>query len=290
LQRYLGSTASRPPDGDSVRYNLTGGYADVVARIVQRPANPLAPETYIVRSTGYVIVPALGATTQGKRTVAQFAQWQPGVIRQFAAFTAINDMDDRSPYKIRIDGNDFCGDSAQKWAVRTRYSSDMNDGTYLGRPPASVESGNGTQVADTTGVNWATIVYGPFTPDHTALITGDTLYHSYLIQGDATLNNAAGTGLLAVTGNLTTRGVARWNGVVLVGGEIFFGTSSGDSTAFLGMVISGLREQIGSAPNAQIGVYPVYIRYDSCKIRRALAALAGFAPVPSAWVDNWASY
>jgi hypothetical protein len=153
-----------------------------------------------------------------------------------------------------------------------------------------VESGTATWVADTTGVNWATIVYGPFTPDHGTLITGDTLYHSYLIQGDATLNNAAGTGLLAVTGNLSTRGVARWDGVVLVGGEIFFGANSGDSTAFFGMVVSGLREQIGSAPYAQIGAYPVYIRYDSCKIRRALAPLAGFAPIPSAWVDNWAGY
>src|SRR5574341_2271762 len=61
LQRYLGSVTTRPPDADSVRYNVTGGYADVVARIVESDTLTDGRMTYIIRSTGYVIVPALGA-------------------------------------------------------------------------------------------------------------------------------------------------------------------------------------------------------------------------------------
>lgn len=292
LQAYLGSRTSRPPDGDSVRINVTGGYADVVARIVQRPADPRQKETYIVRSTGYVIVPALGATAQGKRTVAQFAQWQLGVIRQFAAFTVANSLDDRTPYRIAIDGTDFCGDSAPAWAVRTQtsgsYTHGAGEGTYLGRPLTVIESGTGKTVADTSGMDWSMIVNGTFVPDYTSLVTGDSLYKSQVIQGNATLNDASGTGLLAVTGNLTTSGVlARWEGIVLVGGEILF---NADSTAFLGMVISGLDDQTGSAPNARIGNKPVYIRYDSCRVRQTLTGFTGFAPIRNAWVDNWASY
>jgi len=88
LQRYLGVSTSRPPDGDSVRFNVTGGYADVVARIVESDSLDDQKTMYVLRSTGYVIVPAQGATAQGKRTVAQFAQWQVGNIRAVAAFVA----------------------------------------------------------------------------------------------------------------------------------------------------------------------------------------------------------
>lgn len=292
LQAYFGTTNTRPPDGDSVRFyppTVSGGYADVVAHVVKKPLDPLAPWIYVVRSTGYVIVPELGATHQAVRTMAQFAQWQTGLIRQFAAFTAANALDDRDPNAITIDGNDLCGDSAAAWSVRTRSSSDMNQGTYL--PSAAIESDDDDWVADTAGVAWNLIVNGAFVPDYSSLVTGETLYKSHVIQGNATLNNAWGTGLLAVTGDLTTTGVlAKWEGIVLVGGEIFF---NADSTVFLGMVISGLDADSsvgGSAPNARIGLEPVYIRYDSCRVGQTIAGWTGFAPVRNAWVDTWPSY
>lgn len=292
LQAYFGTTNTRPPDGDSVRFyppTVSGGYADVVAHVVKKPLDPLAPWIYVVRSTGYVIVPELGAAHQAVRTMAQFAQWQTGLIRQFAAFTAANDMSDQSD--VTINGNDLCADSAAAWSVRTRSASDMDDGTYL--PSAAIQSGSDNWVADTAGVHWSLIVNGAFVPDYPSLVTGETLYKSHVIQGNATLNNASGTGLLAVTGDLTTMGVlARWEGIVLVGGEIFF---NADSTAFLGMVITGLDADSsvgGSAPNARIGYNSdaVYIHYDSCRVGQTLAALTGFAPVRNAWVDTWPSY
>lgn len=290
LQAYVASRASRPPEGDSVRFNLPGGYANVVAHVLTRNADTTVPQLFIVRSTGYVVVPEHGAVHQAVRTVAQFAQWQVPVIRQFAAFTAANDLDDRNPYAHTIDGTDLCGDSLPVWAVRTQRGSDMNQGTYVPDPPGAIESGSAQSVADTTAVDWSMVVSGTFVPDYTALVTGETSYKSQVIQGDVTLADASGTGLLAVTGNLRTSGnFAGWEGIVLVGGEIFF---DADSTAFLGMVISGLREQLSGtgAPNARIGEEPVYIRYDSCRVRQTLAGLAGFAPIGNAWVDNWASY
>jgi hypothetical protein len=293
LQAYLGSRTSRPPDGDSVRYNVTGGYADVVARLVESDSLDDRKTTYIVRSTGYIIVPALGANTQGKRTVAQFAQWQSGVIRQYAAWVAANDLHDQSPYRITVNGNDACGDSAATWAVRTQnsssYTHSAGQGSYSGAFPSPNESGSGNQVANETGVDWSTIVSGGFVPEHTSLLTGDTLYGSYLIQGDATVSNASGTGLLIVTDDLTMSGAfASWSGLVLVGDEIRFLAT--DSTVFRGMVISGLNGLLGSTHTIDFGATRVNIRYDSCRISKALARLTGFFPVPNAWVDNWASY
>ena len=86
----LGPRAARRPDGDSLRFNLAGGYGEVVARIIQGPADTLANEMYVVRSTGYVITPRLGPVPQATRTVAQFAQWQSPTVDVVAAYTAAN--------------------------------------------------------------------------------------------------------------------------------------------------------------------------------------------------------
>lgn len=292
LQSYMGSQTSRPADGDSVRINLAGGYADVVAHVVQKPLDPASPWMYILRSNGHVIVPEQGAVRQAARTVAQFAIWQTGVMRQFAAFTAANRVRDENPDRYTLDGRDECPDSANAWAAFTRGSSDLSDGTFYGAPPLVIQDDNDDDVADTTGVIWNTVLSGAFVPDYKSLVTGESLFKSQVIQGNVTLNNVSGTGLLAVTGNLTTSGtLVSWQGLILVGRAIDF---SADSTEFYGMVISGLEahSSVGGSPpnNARIGAKPVGIRYNSCHVRQSIAALTGFAAVRNAWVDNWATY
>src|SRR5262245_5289666 len=74
LQQYMGtrpfnspgSAASpwRPPGGDSIRISLTGGYADVIARVVHKPADTLANWLYVIRSVGHVIEPTQGQDPQ----------------------------------------------------------------------------------------------------------------------------------------------------------------------------------------------------------------------------------
>ncbi len=103
LHQYLSSVTTEPVDGDSVRINLTGGYAEVVARVIQSPVDPLANQTYIIRSTGYVIEPSQGAVPLALRTVAGFAEWRPGGIQTLAAFTG-----------TRIDTRSFGGDLSRE--------------------------------------------------------------------------------------------------------------------------------------------------------------------------------
>jgi hypothetical protein len=293
LSNYIASRTSPPPDGDSVRFNLTGGYADVVAHIVQRPADPLQNRVYIVRSTGYVIVPERGALHQGARTAAQFAVWQTGVIRRIAAFVAANRVTTQGGGSIDIDGRDFCGPGTVR-SVRARGGSRFTDGTYS--PSAPSVSGSGTQVADTTAIDWNYIVNGGFVPDYYSL-PGSGFWKTYLIRGNATLNSGTvGTGILIVTGDLTTTGNAgwaEWYGIVLVGGKIDFNARR---TRFRGLVYSGLNELLGgpAPPDGTIGGGGAGSRYEiqyaSCYVDLSLASLTGFVAIPNARIENWASY
>lgn len=293
LQRYLGSRTTRPPEGDSTRYNVTGGYADVVARIVHRPpVDTLENWTYIIRSTGYIIVPVLGATAQAQRAVAEFAVWEVGQIRRVAAFTAINGVRTLNGGTISIDGTDFCNDSVPTVSLRTPAGVPITRGSYN---PSYVQSGTSTAVADTTAVDWAAIVGGDFLPDYGS-VAGGTPWASHLVQGDATLvSGTVGTGLLIVTGDLTTTGNfgrAEWYGVVLVGGQIVFNART---TRLRGLVISGLNQLLGGPPPPQGSIggnagSRYEIDYASCYVAPTVARLGGFAPVRNAWLDNWASY
>jgi len=293
LQQYLGSRTALPPDGDSVRFNVTGGYADVVARIVQRPADPLQKQMYIVRSTGYVIVPARGATPQGRRTVAQFAQWQVPAIRRIAAYVAANGARDQNPgNRVVVNGVD-CAAAPTIGSIRGSTGSNLTRGTYTPSPP--VIAGAPALLADTTGADWATIVGGAFVPDYHYINTADLNYKSHMVTGNATLSDAVGRGLLIVTGDLTMAGVAaQWQGIVLVGGKIAFG--AGTKATFDGLVISGLNSiLVGTPPqNTVLGGAsgPAWFHFNYCStyVDASLTAFSGFAPIANAWVDNWASY
>jgi hypothetical protein len=283
------SRTARPPDADSVRFNVIGGYADVRAWIVQRPADSLQNQMFIVRSTGYAITPAAGAAPQGVHTVAQFAYWQSARIRRIAAFTAANGIHTGNAGTIVIGGQNSpsCGPGAIR-SVRGAAGSTLSNGTYF--PSNNIVSGTGFEVADTTGVRWYTMIAGGFTPTYTSIQPGLSSWESHFVQGNATLDTW-GTGLLVVTGDLTTSGDwAGWRGIVLVGGRIIF-----DATFnwFTGMVITGLNERLGlpTAPDSLGASGKTYlVIYNSCDVDETLARLTGLVPVPNAYVDNWASY
>ncbi|MBI2614712.1 MAG: hypothetical protein HYW52_03325, partial [Gemmatimonadetes bacterium] len=111
LHSYLSTQATRPPDGDAQRINVTGGFADVVAYAVRKPSDTLANWLFIVRSTGRVIEPTLGADPQAVRTIAQYTQWQTGRMDIRGAFTAANGLKKKSGGTIDIRGADqsACG-------------------------------------------------------------------------------------------------------------------------------------------------------------------------------------
>lgn len=312
LQTYFGTALSydaclyplRPVDGDSVRINVTGGYADVVANVVQKPLDTLDTWIYIVRSTGYVIEPTMGADPQAVRTVAQFAEWNTGHITQLAAFTAANGLIRNVSGRGEFRGVD------QNWrsscrqpdisAIRVPNGGAPNLGgsyTTTGSSPNILEADNAQSVASQTGIDWVTAVTGGIVPDYSYVRFYDSSYPVMLVAGDTTLNmssNRTGYGTLIVTGDLSFTGRRRfqWYGIILVGGEIVFG---GRNFYADGIVVSGLNELLAGAgpPRGELGQGRrdrVDIDYNSWYVRRAMQAFAGFAPIENAWVDNWAMY
>lgn len=296
LQRYFAqydSLGTRPPDGDSVRINVTGGFADVVAHVVQRPADTTANQFYLVRSTGRVIEPTQGADPQSVRTVAQFAQWQTGTMDIVAAFTAANRFDPPGPPGtegvLDIRGGDQCFAKPTAAGVRVPGGTPSDPGGVSGSPAWS-GGGSANGVATQTDIDWTAVISDAFLPDYTALVNLDT-WSSYRITGDATLNNASGSGLLVVTGDLFVTGAgSAWRGAVLVGGDIHFDGTLND---FRGTVVSGLNHVGGPTPDG--GVWGpsgtmTRIWYHSCYVDSSLTAVSGFAPIRNAWIDNWATY
>ncbi len=305
LDTYLGTVAFdscdrplRPLDGDSVRINVTGGYADVVAHVVRRPVDSLDTWMYVVRSTGRTIVPALGSDPQAQRTVAQFAEWQSSTVIPPAAFTAANGLLRTSGGGLEFLGGDEAPYGCQEpdiHALRLPAGTDptpRSDFVMDGALPYIEQSGSKDQVAFETGIDWALTIGGGLVPDTNAIVLWDMSYPVMLVSGNATLttSNSQGFGTLIVTGDLTIQGDwLYWYGIVLVGGRIEFDAAQ---QLFDGFVMSGLNEQLGTAvPMGEIGtVTKTDIDYNSRYVRLALQALAGFAPVPNAWIDNWATY
>ena len=304
LQTYLATTnldgcyrARRPANGDSVRINLTGGYADVVAHVAQRPlVDTLAPWRYAVRATGRVIEPTMGADPRAARTVAQYADWSSGWMDGLGAFVAANGVvRNPSTGTGELRGGDLAL-SCRAAVARLRVAGAVPDLSYYNVDGNSPVGGyTSVNLANATNIDWAKTIGGGLVPDYNYVRTWDFSYPppTMLVQGNATLGSAGGYdygwGLLIVTGNLRVLGdYVQWWGVVLVGGKIDF---DANSQLFDGMVVSGLNAQLGQAvPQGTIGGDYLDIDYDSSYLRLALHSLAGFGAVSNTWVENWASY
>lgn len=303
LQTYIGTRTTRPPDGDSVRINLTGGYASVVARVVRNPADTLENALYLVRSTGIVIDPSAGAVIQARRSVAQFADWQTGSIESIATLTAANGIQVRNgPAAARIvSGNDgnvdpTCAPPALPIAGSRTTSVAGNpavDLTFLGAPP-SIEEGSGTGplIAGQTEIDWPAVLGAGFVPDFTTFQNGDMSRSIQRVSGSLTLSGSyQGSGILIVPGNLYVGGSDFYfEGIILVGGMIEFDAAT---IVIQGLVYSGLNEQLGvNSTRTEIGGNNTLlnITYHACFVSRALSAFTGLAPIANGWQDAWTMY
>jgi Tfp pilus assembly protein PilX len=296
LEAYFGSqSSSRPVDGDSARINVTGGYANVIANVVREPADTFANWTYVVRSTGFVIEPTMGSDPQATRTIAQFAEWQTGQLSVPAAYTAVNRVRhlNQQVNGVDVDGNDNCGSMSSIYGIRTRNGSTLVSNGLHGSPQAYLIANNADTVAGLTQIDWASTVAGGMDADYTSFTPGWGMGTVTIVNGDLTISNNWGAGILIVTGDLTmTSGWGLWYGIVLVGGKVNFNASIWNYVR--GALVSGLNATLqgGSPGQTDIGKSGThtYIYYDSCYIDDALEALTGFRPVEGGWVDNWAGY
>ena len=145
LDRYMAHYDSlnvRPPDGDSLRINVTGGYADVIAHEVRRPADTLAGVLFVLRSRGRVIEPTQGSDPQAVRLIAQFARWQYGTIDIVGAYTAVNSFACSScGGTYQLTGWDQCAVMPAVPGLRTPLGPTSNNAPpYI--DPATVEGPN----------------------------------------------------------------------------------------------------------------------------------------------------
>jgi hypothetical protein len=295
LERYMGhydSSSARPPDGDSLRINLTGGYADVVAHVVRRPADTTAGILYVLRSRGRVIKPTQGADPQAVRGVAQFAVWQSATMDVLGALTAVNDFACAScGGTYLLIGHDQCGMRPAVPGLRTPNGPTSNAvPPYI--DPATVEGPGASTFASQAfiGIDWAAVIGGTFVPDYTSLVSTSS-WASYLLPGSTTLTDVSGTGLLVINGDASFEGsYFEWRGAVIVGGFVEF---EADTTRVQGVLVTGIEQQIMSPPSTgrwgETGTH-LEVIYNSCHVRNAFASLAGLTPVPGGWMDNWASY
>jgi hypothetical protein len=291
LQRYLGLATARPANGDSIRINVQGGYADVVVHRVFAPADTARMGLYVVRSTGHVIKPTEGSDPQASRTVAQFAGWQTGHIGVLGAYTSTTKVTQAGGDTVDITGTDACGTAAPVYGVRAINGSSLGTG-ITGSPSAYLISGSSGAVAAATKINWDGVLHGGFRPDYTSFHAWDSSYPSMIVNGNLTMQDNGGYGLLIVSGDLTLGGsYAYWDGVILVGGTISFGATW---TYFYGSVTSGLNALLsgGNPSNVQLGAPGKNVRiwYNSCSVSHAMQEFTGLVPISKAWVDDWATY
>jgi hypothetical protein len=292
---HYDSLTARPGDGDSLRINVVGGYADVIANVVHQPADTLLGGIdYLIRSRGRLIHPTMGADPQAVRVVSQFARWEYGSMQVIGAFTAVDDFHCTGGScggTYLLSGHDQCLSEPSVPGLRV-----PNGPTQALAPPdvdpATLEGPNRSAFDDPTfiGIDWAMIENGAFETDYQTLVNLDT-WSSYLLTGDVTLTDITGTGLLVILGDATLAGATfEWQGVVVVGGHVSF---EADTSRIAGALVSGMNHQTGNlSGQGQWGDTGTHIdvEYNSCAVNQAFSTFSGFAPVPGAWMDRWASY
>jgi hypothetical protein len=265
----------------------TEATAWVVPHIIQDPTGVPVLKTFVVRSTGYLIAPTAGPDPLAERTVAQFAVWEPGSIRQLGAVTAfgsdpaVNDHGGVDPFWVF--GADDCGEEVAVPGVRTYTTSGLSSTNPDDGPRNNLVAGTRAEIAAETGIDWDAIVNdGALQPDYTSLVPNDTTFKTYFIDaGEVDAENFKGTGLLVITGELDTgnsssHGYFVWDGIVLLGGAL--DADAMDSTVINGLLITGLNTLTGeSAPTTVFDNNPVHVRYNSCNVSRALERWKGGA-------------
>ncbi|HET7612878.1 MAG TPA: hypothetical protein VFK26_03045 [Gemmatimonadaceae bacterium] len=282
-----------PGAKDSVRIQMTGGYADVSLTRLRAPKGSQSG-LYVVRSKGVETAGAYAGTPQGVRTVAQYVLWEPAPMQVLAGWTALSGLQ-KNGGAGTLGGIDVCGDSAAVAGVAVPVNPGYTGKTVaVGDPPVD------SIAPDSVAIDWNGIVnLGAITPTITlpggswptaaleaAYADSTSTYYPIIrVNGDFS-PPSSGKGMLIVTGNLVLNGSVGWKGVMLVGNDI---TSNGNN-AVEGATISGLNVKLGTYVPASTANGTKQYNYNSCEVAKATTTMGALVTLRNTWVDNWVEY
>ncbi len=306
---------------DSVRIPVADGYADVIGHRL-RPAGAATGNTmalWVIKSEGVATAPTMAGQTLATRTVAQFAQFNPGMLPARAAMVALNGVNVTGPpgQPFPITGHDLnpllCPDDPGGAAADT-FAINVPRGLYATvglTPPATQQSGiptvdsmpfpTATELYDTTHIDWLGLLAGNFYPDYNIPPgpwppVGGTAYSVGYVNGDVTLPVGQLRGLLVVTGNVIAQAGSHWDGVIVAGGSFSSIPVSINNFDIHGMMVTGLNIMRGQAVGRNLlqrGVDIVNrqnVQWSWCYTRGAIAGLSSMVPIKNAWMDTWSTY
>jgi hypothetical protein len=282
-----------PGGADSVRINLTGGYADVTLTRLRAPRGNQAG-LYVVRSKGVETAGAYAGTPQGVRTVAQYALWEPAPMQVLAGWTALSGLQ-KNGGAGTLGGIDICGAGAAVAGVVVPVNPGYEGKVVaVGNPPVDSVAPDSVEI-DWDGIVNHNIIEATITLPGgswpTAALeaafadTASTYYPIIRVNGDLALPSS-GKGMLIVTGSLTFNGNVGWRGVILVGQEI---KSNGNNNV-QGAVISALNEKLGIDVPISLAEGTKEYNYNSCEVSRATTTMGALVTLRNTWVDNWVEY
>ena len=282
-----------PGAKDSIRIQMTGGYADVSLTRLRAPRGSQSG-LYVVRSKGVETAGAYAGTPQGVRTVAQYVLWEPAPMQVLAGWTALSGIQ-KNGGAGTLGGIDVCGDSAAVAGVAVPVNPGYTGKTVaVGDPPVD------SIAPDSVAIDWNGIVnLGAITPTITmpggswptaameaAYADSNSTYYPIIrVNWDFELPSS-GKGMLIITGNLVLNGSVGWKGVMLVGNDI---TSNGTNSVE-GATISGLNVKTGTYVPASTANGTKQYNYNSCEVAKATTTMGALVTLRNTWVDNWVEY
>lgn len=294
----MGFDGLNPAVTESTRVAMPNGHADVVMQRV-RAKSPTNFGVYLIRSRGFRTGGAMAMQGSSTHTITQYAVFREGQMDVLSAWTSLSGLLKNGDEGV-LTGVDYCGVETDVSGVAVPDAEyQQNGGAFpvpSGTPPINY-LGDQQDANDAVTIDWDGIVNHDLLwpdvrlpsepwpswagqPDWYPIIRIDAAY--------AEINPPmSGQGIIIATGDLTLKGDASWNGILLVGGVL---TSAGQNVV-RGAVISGLNEKLGiTVPESSVGNGEKYFYYDSCEVAKALTSQAAMILLGKTWADNWPSY
>jgi Tfp pilus assembly protein PilX len=290
----LGLTAMPPAASESIRVNMTGGYADVVLRRV-RPKNGTTEAIYVVKSRGVRTAGSAAWTPRSEKIVSQYALFREASMSVLSGWTSLSGIQKNGGSGV-LSGVDNCGLQPAVAGVAVPnvpgYTQNGGGPVPTGSPPI-LDMGTQTQANNSVSIDWDGIVnHGAIAPDITLpggtwpSFTNPNYWPVIRVNGNFSLPTD-GRGTLIITGDLTISGSLQWRGIVLVGGIVI---ANGDNNV-LGATVSALNMKLGiTVPVDAIGNGNKTYQYDSCNVASAVSRFSSLVKIDQTWSDSWANW